>query len=372
MKEISVAFDREIFLLQNFGGVSKSFVKNIEVMEENVELGILPLLTFSRSNNRHLLESNLDCVSRIQPARRFIQPKNGLETTLTLGPIRAVNSLYAGGINPYEYADIGHATYYRPQKYDFKKIKRLVVSVHDFIPEHLNWKGVRNPHIGKSKLIRSADLVVCVSETTRNNLYEKYGRFHDNVVVVPHGADITQREYRNGEGFPILYIGHRRGYKNFDLLVDALSGLNKIRPFELWIAGPSLAPDEITELNLKLPGCWKIFENPSDLIIKQLLSRAGLHCVTSKMEGFGMTAIEAFGAGCPVVASDIAIFRETLGEHGILFDPNNSEHLRDILILLMTNQTYYQDLEDNIIRRREIYSWEKITPKLTDAYRKLL
>jgi glycosyltransferase involved in cell wall biosynthesis len=372
LREISVAYDREIFLLQKFGGVSKSFSKNIEVMLQSKELGIQPLLTFSRSSNQHINESPINQNRLLKPARNFLQPRNSLDTLITYGPIRSWSSFYAGGANPIKRADIGHATYYRPQKYDFKEIKRLAVTIHDFIPEHLNWNGIRNPHIGKSQLIRKADLVVCISETTRDLLYERYGLIHENVVVVPHGTDIVSRNYEKGEVFPILYIGHRKGYKNFDLLVSALTNLRNVRPFKLWIAGPPLDDLEISSLNLKLGGNWSLFENPSDEEIKNLYSKAAVHCVTSRMEGFGMTAIESVGAGCPVIASDIPIFRETLRGNGILVDPENSEELENALSLLMTDQTHYDSIENNLINVREQYSWNSVTPKLTEAYRRLI
>lgn len=371
VNELSVAFDREIFLVQQFGGVSKSFVKNIEIMEKRRDLGLKPQLTFTRTTNRHLIESNAICASDLNPARRFFQPRSGLGTLVTLGPIRATNSIFSGGHNPNGVADIGHATYYRPQLYDFRKIRRLAVTIHDFIPEDLNWRGIRNPHIGKSKLIRKADLVVCISETTRNLLYEKFGSFHDNVIVVPHGTDLVERNFKVQEVFPILYIGHRKGYKNFSLLVNALAGLNKVRPYQLWIAGPPLDLGEKTELNARLGINWMHFSNPSDRKITELLSKAAVHCVTSRMEGFGMTAVEAIGAGCPVIATDIPIFRETLRGNGILVNPLGSEELRNELISLMINQSYYDSVQSNLLNIRESYSWEQVTPKLIKGYRGL-
>ena len=369
--ELTVAFDREIFLLQQFGGVSKSFVKNIEVMEKRPDLGVKPQLTFTRTDNKHLIESNTICASGLKSARYFFQPKNSIETLISIGPIRTFNSMYAGGRNPNGVADIGHATYYRPQGYDFKQIRRLVVTVHDFIPEELGWIGIRNPHIGKLKLIRKADLVVCISETTRNLLFEKFGSIHDNVIVVPHGTDIVPRNFVLNEIFTVLYIGQRKGYKNFNLLIDALTGLEHVRPYQLWMAGPPLDLGEISELNGKLGTNWKLFSNPTDKDISGLLSKAAVHCVTSKMEGFGMTAVEAIGAGCPVIATDIPIFRETLKGHGILVNPFDSEELRDALTSLMINQSYYDSVQSNLLRIRESYSWDQITPRLLTGYRGL-
>jgi glycosyltransferase involved in cell wall biosynthesis len=45
------------------------------------------------------------------------------------------------------------------------------------------------------------------------------------------------------------------------------------------------------------------------------------------MEGFGLPLLEAQAAGCPVVASDIPVFREVAGEAAVYFDPRLGERL---------------------------------------------
>ncbi len=84
-----------------------------------------------------------------------------------------------------------------------------------------------------------------------------------------------------------------------------------------------------------------------------------------------MTAVEAIGAGCPVIATDIPIFRETLRGNGILVNPLGSEELRNELISLMINQSYYDSVQSNLLNIRESYSWEQVTPKLIKGYRGL-
>ena len=42
-------------------------------------------------------------------------------------------------------------------------------------------------------------------------------------------------------------------------------------------------------------------------------------------EGFGLPAVEAAKFGAPVLASDIPVFRETLGSYGTLIAPQDTE-----------------------------------------------
>jgi glycosyltransferase involved in cell wall biosynthesis len=54
-----------------------------------------------------------------------------------------------------------------------------------------------------------------------------------------------------------------------------------------------------------------------------LYKKARLFVFLSLDEGFGLPPLEAFSFGCPVLASDIPAFRETLGESAMLVDPHD-------------------------------------------------
>ena len=47
----------------------------------------------------------------------------------------------------------------------------------------------------------------------------------------------------------------------------------------------------------------------------------------SRMEGFGLPALEALALGCPVIVSDIPVFHEVLGENATYFDPRDPQDL---------------------------------------------
>ena len=49
------------------------------------------------------------------------------------------------------------------------------------------------------------------------------------------------------------------------------------------------------------------------------------------MEGFGLTPLEAMYFNCPVVCSDIPIFREILADSCEYIDPNDPKNLKERL-----------------------------------------
>ena len=65
---------------------------------------------------------------------------------------------------------------------------------------------------------------------------------------------------------------------------------------------------------------------PSDEL-QLLLSRARCLVSASFNEGFGLPPLEALQAGCPVLLSDLAVYRWIFGEAALFFDPYDVEAL---------------------------------------------
>ena len=53
------------------------------------------------------------------------------------------------------------------------------------------------------------------------------------------------------------------------------------------------------------------------------ISESSCFVLPSRAEGFGVGVVEAMALGLPVIVSDIPIFREVVGEHGIYVDPDS-------------------------------------------------
>jgi glycosyltransferase involved in cell wall biosynthesis len=376
MTKLSVGFDREIFIFQKFGGISKYFSELILGFKSMDELEISPRLTFSRSNNMHLREVVQESEKfSLVNQRYFFQPKNWVTTAITYGPIRTLNSLWAGGATNESRIDFLHATYYRPELLEKSKGKKLAVTVHDFIPEKLGWLGLRNPHIGKYKLAKTADLIICVSKQTAEDLDTFYGISDERVVVIPHGSH-PRNSYAmkpKTQKVSILYVGHRRGYKNFGILPEALSSIRKDLPdFELIIAGPALDSNEKSELE-RLVGKnnWRSVVNPSDKLLEELYLSASFHVVTSLMEGFGMTILESMSKATPVIASDINVFHEVGGNAVKYFDPTSSDQLAN-LILEQVHQIEDSKSSNLSLARSQEFTWEIAAAKHAHAYQRTL
>jgi glycosyltransferase involved in cell wall biosynthesis len=94
----------------------------------------------------------------------------------------------------------------------------------------------------------------------------------------------------------------------------------------------------------------------SDTELSETLSRCGALVCASSDEGFGLPLVEAASLGCPVIARDIEIFRETSGGEAFFFEDGDAgkiaEGLRKWLALTREQQLKF-------IPRKSLVTWRQ-------------
>ena len=74
-------------------------------------------------------------------------------------------------------------------------------------------------------------------------------------------------------------------------------------------------------------------------------------------EAVGLYLCEAFAAGRPAVAPNTGSFSEIIENAGLLYLPNDSEHLAEALSKILTNDVIYEKCKENALRlSRERYN----------------
>ncbi len=70
-----------------------------------------------------------------------------------------------------------------------------------------------------------------------------------------------------------------------------------------------------------------LLQNLSDQDLVSVYKQASLLVTPSFMEGYGLVGLEALMVGTPVVASNIAVYREVYGDKVTYFDPSSPKDL---------------------------------------------
>lgn len=173
-------------------------------------------------------------------------------------------------------------------------------------------------------IVKDADMVVSVSQTTHDDLKRIYGV---ESVVLREGINAIRKEHEcNGykglekNGF-FLYVGLGMPHKNIDFMVRAF--LNSTTDKKLVICGKGHTP--ITSDRIIYPGYVE------DSELDWLYRNCAAFIFPSKYEGFGMPILEALSYHCKVFSSNAGSLGEFSPEVLKFFSPDKEDELESLI-----------------------------------------
>lgn len=217
-----------------------------------------------------------------------------------------------------------------------------------------------------------ADMVIAVSEFTRNQVISLLGVESSRVRVVHHGTrrlDYPTVEREN----VILNVGAVQTRKNIARLVEAFETID--RSWRLVLAGSAgFGSSEILARIAASPACERIsvtgYVSAGELAA--WYAKASIFAFPSLDEGFGMPVLEAMAAGTPVVTSGRSALPEVAGDAALLVDPESTEELAQALRDLTQRDELRKDLSRRGIARASLFTWERAVAETWNIYREVL
>ena len=360
MNPLEVVYDAQIFYRQRRGGASRLFVELISEFLLDPDLGIHPSVEIRINRNLYLSEL---------PTGRFWTIPEGhvLDRDRLVGfanrlPFRRANR---GPV-------IEHFTYHERLPNPRHSDAPTVVTLLDMIPElHPNDVG-RESHRNKTACLQQADLVICISETVKDDLLSCVENISGQIRVCPLGVrPVTEERLFNQSRRGILYVGARAHYKRFAVLVDALLDGN-FEDLELLCVGGGAFTSAERSLLARLPSSITITqEDVTDDRLSELYRSSAVLVSTSMAEGFGLPALEAMAAGCPVILSDIPVYREVAGSAASYFAVDDAKGLSAQLSELLNHAELRQELAGLGWQRSQLFTWRKMAERTAMAYQLL-
>ena len=186
--------------------------------------------------------------------------------------------------------------------------------------------------IGARRKLNHLQVRIAVSEAaawTGRRFYGGRYRVVPNGVVVPEGGAPEPRRRAPGEPLRIAFVGQAVERKGLPVLLRAFEALRREVPAELIVIGST--DSELAPLLVESEGVVAL-GRVDDAEKERALREADLLCAPSLGgESFGMVLTEAFAAGTPVVASDIAGYRDVVsdGVDGLLFPRGDATQLAE-------------------------------------------
>lgn len=230
--------------------------------------------------------------------------------------------------------------------------------------------------LGARRIFNKLHTRIAVSDAARWTGERYFGGTYE---VIPNGVDIAaapKKEKERGEDFRVLFVGRDDVRKGLPILLSAFAGLREHVPVQLQLIGASTEAVEpyIADLNGGTHDVEFLGSVDNDELWDQL-HRADVLCAPSLGgESFGMVLIEAFAAGTPVVASDIAGYRQVVshGRDGMLVPPGRPLELAEALRSLWLDPERRAAMGAAARVRSAEFGWPRVTAAVTGAYERAL
>lgn len=274
---------------------------------------------------------------------------------------------------------------------------KLVVTAHDLsfelFPETFSWKQ-RLWHylVNFRQLVRRADRVIAVSQSTKGDLITEYQVPAEKILVVPSGIDRRFRRMdRNDPDLMrvkekyhlpyrfILFLGTFEPRKNIGALIRSYqvlqrSGNETLKKYDLVLAGTrGWECDDIFRMYEASP-CRERIHLPGFIADEDkvaLYNLASVFVYPSFYEGFGFPPLEAMACGTPVIVSHSSALPEVVGAAGLMIDPYQPDELYQALASVLGNQVLMTDLAEKGLKQAESFSWERSARDTLALFRSL-
>ncbi|HEX6653077.1 MAG TPA: lysylphosphatidylglycerol synthase domain-containing protein [Thermoleophilaceae bacterium] len=227
--------------------------------------------------------------------------------------------------------------------------------------------------IGARRLYAKLSARIAVSEAAQWTAQRYYG---GRYRIVPNGVDLSAARpdgARPNDSLRIVFVGRAEERKGLPVLLRAFEALRGVGvPARLTVAGPTA--EEVEPLLLDPEGI-EIAGQVDDATKWKLLGEADILCAPSLGgESFGMVLTEAFASGTPVVASDIAGYRDVVrnGKDGILTPVGDAVALGETLLELASDPKRRAEMSKAALESAERFAWPNVAREIESVYEEAL
>ena len=192
--------------------------------------------------------------------------------------------------------------------------------------------------------------------------------------VIPNGVALPEQADPGGREQRIVFIGRHEPRKGLQVLLRAWPEIRRQTGARLRVLGadPLQVRLLLARLRVSDDGIDALGYVSEEERTQELLEARAFVAPSLGGESFGMVLTEAFACAAPVVASDIAGYRDVMTpETGVLVPPDDPRSLAGATVELLGDEPRRQQLAAGARRRARAYSWDDIARRLLGIYEPL-
>ncbi len=270
---------------------------------------------------------------------------------------------------------------------------KVVVTVHDLIykvyPQGHTPQTCEICERQMQDIVRRADKIICVSQTTSGDLQKFFPLAPDKISVVYQGVDKNvfspllpehlsrarrAVSERGVDGPFLLFVGTLEPRKNVYALLEAFEMIKEKKAFDgrlVLIGMKGWMAEKLKEMLSRMKAREDVLFPGfvSDQELRCFYNLAEVFIYPSFYEGFGFPVLEAFCCGAPVVTSNISACAEVAADAAVTVDPSSPEDIAGAIINLVKNREQRDVLKQKALRRAENFSFRKTAAETLAVYR---
>ncbi|MGD1948550.1 MAG: glycosyltransferase family 4 protein [Leptolyngbyaceae cyanobacterium] len=270
-------------------------------------------------------------------------------------------------------------------------------TLYDLIPllnrdSYLSDITVRNYYFRKIDYLKKSDLLLAISESSRQEVLNELNFQEHQVVNISAAVDhrfqsqtLTElackklmRKYGIERSILMYSPGGFDKRKNLKRLFEAYSMLpHAVRQqHQLLITGrlPKNTEAQISAYASKYgitKGEYILTGYVDDADLISLYNLCKLFIFPSTHEGFGLPALEAMSCGAATIGSNTSSIPEVIGRSDALFNPYSAEDIGRLMHLGLTDPGFLSSLEDTAAAQSKLFSWDNSARKALEAFERL-
>lgn len=278
-----------------------------------------------------------------------------------------------------------------------------IYTLHDLVPLRLPYTTLDNKRYFYrmiAMLLRTADHIVTVSETSKRDICNLFGFPEDRVTNTYQSVEIPDRYRTKSEQqvseevegtFRIKYKGYFLFYgaiepkKNVARLVEAYLGANVDTPLlivgsDAWqsenefqmLQDKSIRYLEQVENNIFTRDRIQRIEYAPFPLLVSLIRGAKAVLFPSLYEGFGLPVLESMLLGTPVLSSTEGSIPEIAGDAALLVDPYDTRAMANAILALDSKEEVRGELSSRGHKRAALFSAERFRERLSELHSRLI
>jgi glycosyltransferase involved in cell wall biosynthesis len=290
-------------------------------------------------------------------------------------------------------ADIVHFTNYLVPRNRKSKAK-YAASIHDLtawkLPEALPPMYARYIRKAISRAVKVADLILCPSESIRNEVIEHFSLAGERVRAAWNGhSQLPEIQAERREELLarlcnrldlqkpyVLFVGTLERRKNVTTLVEAFARVACKLDLQCVLVGKAGYGFGEIKSSIERQRCrprYILTGFVTDEELALLYAQAELFAFPSWYEGFGTPLVEAMCFGLPIVASRIPSTEEVAAEAAAYYDdPPDHDALAGKMLEVLNSPDLRRELGSRGKQRSGRFSWEDLAKTHIDAYQDCL